>query len=165
MVLLVLDASTLDAAMLGSATLHEEDARTLASLQDRPHLIVLNKIDLVEASLATSRAASAATFEAVSTSALSGTGIELLKQRIVAGLTHAQPGTEPALVTNLRQHTALAESEAALARAHTAAEQDLPHELVLLDLYAALEALDSLTGATTSEDILHRIFSTFCIGK
>jgi tRNA modification GTPase len=37
--------------------------------------------------------------------------------------------------------------------------------MILLDLYRALWALDSLTGQTTSDDILAQIFSTFCIGK
>jgi tRNA modification GTPase len=37
--------------------------------------------------------------------------------------------------------------------------------MLLLDLYAALSALDSLTGTTTPDDILNLIFSTFCIGK
>ena len=37
--------------------------------------------------------------------------------------------------------------------------------MLLLDCYAALRALDELTGATTADDILNRIFSTFCIGK
>jgi tRNA modification GTPase len=37
--------------------------------------------------------------------------------------------------------------------------------MLLLDLYEALRSLDSLTGATTSDDILHLIFSKFCIGK
>jgi tRNA modification GTPase len=37
--------------------------------------------------------------------------------------------------------------------------------MLLLDLYGALRQLDSLTGETTAEDILNRIFSTFCIGK
>jgi tRNA modification GTPase len=44
-------------------------------------------------------------------------------------------------------------------------EQNIPHEMVLLDLYGALRHLDSLTGETTSDDILNLIFSTFCIGK
>jgi len=52
-----------------------------------------------------------------------------------------------------------------LEKALETARQDLPHELLLVDLYAALAALDALTGATTAEDILGRIFSTFCIGK
>jgi tRNA modification GTPase len=37
--------------------------------------------------------------------------------------------------------------------------------MLLLDLYAALGALDTLTGATTTDDVLQLIFSTFCIGK
>ena len=41
----------------------------------------------------------------------------------------------------------------------------LPHELLLIDLHAALESVDELTGATSSDDILKLIFSTFCIGK
>ncbi len=41
----------------------------------------------------------------------------------------------------------------------------VPPELLLVDLHEALEALDGLTGATLDEDILDRIFATFCIGK
>jgi tRNA modification GTPase len=41
----------------------------------------------------------------------------------------------------------------------------VPDEMILLDLYEALGALDALTGTTTTEDILRLIFSSFCIGK
>jgi tRNA modification GTPase len=37
--------------------------------------------------------------------------------------------------------------------------------MVLLDLYNGLRALDEITGATTTDDILNLIFSSFCIGK
>jgi len=37
--------------------------------------------------------------------------------------------------------------------------------MLLLDLYGALRPIDDVTGATTIEDILDKIFSTFCIGK
>jgi len=37
--------------------------------------------------------------------------------------------------------------------------------MVLLDLYRALGALDELTGEVVTDDILARIFSTFCVGK
>ena len=53
----------------------------------------------------------------------------------------------------------------ALGQARKAAEFGIPHEMLLLDLYAALRPLDAITGATTADDILSRIFSTFCIGK
>ena len=54
---------------------------------------------------------------------------------------------------------------AALTDAARANAENIPHEMILLDLYRALWALDSLTGQTTADDILNLIFSTFCIGK
>ena len=54
---------------------------------------------------------------------------------------------------------------AALRAAFEANSSSIPHEMILLDLYRALWALDSLTGQTTPDDILNLIFSTFCIGK
>ncbi len=70
-----------------------------------------------------------------------------------------------AVITNLRQESALREALAGLAQAATAIEENVPHEMLLLDLYGALAAVDELTGKTTADDILNRIFSTFCIGK
>jgi tRNA modification GTPase len=53
----------------------------------------------------------------------------------------------------------------ALEAAIDAAGSRVPHEMLLLDLYNALRPLDEITGATTTDDILNLIFSTFCIGK
>jgi tRNA modification GTPase len=50
-------------------------------------------------------------------------------------------------------------------RAESAVREHIPHEMLLLDLYSALRPIDAITGATTADDILNRIFSTFCIGK
>jgi len=72
---------------------------------------------------------------------------------------------ETALLTNLRQQQAVSGTVAALARAQQATAASIPHEMLLLDLYEALQSLDALTGATTTDDILNLIFSTFCIGK
>ena len=68
-------------------------------------------------------------------------------------------------ITSLRHEQLLNESSEALAQARTAAMVGIPHEMLLLDLYAALRPIDAITGATTADDILNRIFSTFCIGK
>jgi len=54
---------------------------------------------------------------------------------------------------------------AALGAATNAVAARVPHEMLLLDLYGALRPLDEITGATTTDDILNLIFSTFCIGK
>ncbi|HLZ00320.1 MAG TPA: tRNA uridine-5-carboxymethylaminomethyl(34) synthesis GTPase MnmE, partial [Candidatus Angelobacter sp.] len=46
-----------------------------------------------------------------------------------------------------------------------AVQGHIPHEMIMLDLYAALRPLDAITGETTTDDILNLIFSSFCIGK
>jgi tRNA modification GTPase len=69
------------------------------------------------------------------------------------------------MLTNLRQHQAVAAALGGLDAASAAVAAQVPHEMVLLDLYQALGGLDALTGATTTEDVLRLIFSQFCIGK
>ena len=101
---------------------------------------------------------------ALSTSALTGEGIAALREKILA-LATGGAAAEPGMLTNLRQHRAVSTALAALADAAKANLAGIPHEMILLDLYRALWALDSLTGQTTPDDILNLIFSTFCIGK
>jgi tRNA modification GTPase len=67
------------------------------------------------------------------------------------------------MLTNVRHHQAVSTALSAMADAARANAAHIPHEMILLDLYRALWALDSLTGQTTAEDILQLIFSTFCI--
>jgi tRNA modification GTPase len=73
--------------------------------------------------------------------------------------------SEPGMLTSLRHHQAITTTLAALGDAALANADGIPHEMILLDLYRGLWGLDSLTGQTTSDDILNLIFSTFCIGK
>lgn len=99
-------------------------------------------------------------------SALTGEGIPELRQAIVSAL--APDGgiqQEDGFITSLRHEQLLKESREALEQARRATEIGIPHEMLLLDLYAALRPIDAITGATTADDILNRIFSTFCIGK
>jgi len=72
---------------------------------------------------------------------------------------------ETGFITSLRHEQLLRESVQYLEKARAAVTSAIPHEMLLLDLYAALRPIDAITGATTAEDILNRIFSTFCIGK
>ncbi len=99
-------------------------------------------------------------------SALTGEGIDELKQRALDLLApgHLQE-LQTSFVTNLRHHQCLSRALQAVEQARTAAETHVSHEILLVHLYAALRALDEVTGATTVEDILDRIFASFCIGK
>jgi tRNA modification GTPase len=99
------------------------------------------------------------------TSALTGEGLPELKRKVREVAAPAVCLGEGGLLTNLRHHQLIQDSLAALGRARTAAEKRVHHEMLLLDLYDALHALDNITGATTTEDILGVIFSTFCVGK
>jgi tRNA modification GTPase len=99
-------------------------------------------------------------------SATTGQGLAELRQAIyTAAVPHLGDAEQSGFITSLRHERLLRESLDALARARTAIQEHVPHEMLLLDLYSALRALDAITGATTVEDILNRIFSTFCIGK
>jgi len=75
--------------------------------------------------------------------------------------THLETG----IFTSMRQYQAVNATMVGLAAGGNAAGQNIPHEIVLLDVYEALHQLYSLTGETTSDDILNLIFSTLCIGK
>jgi tRNA modification GTPase len=143
-----------------SAPLLAQDLDLIAKARSQGRaLIAGNKSDLP-------RAAESTEIQLVEVSALTGEGIARLRRAILD--TAAPEGAlapESGFITSLRQAKLLEESEQYLDRARSAVREKIPHEMLLLDLYAALRPLDEITGATTADDILHRIFSTFCIGK
>jgi tRNA modification GTPase len=83
--------------------------------------------------------------------------------RLAGGNGAAQP--EAGFLTNVRHQKLVQDSIAGLDAATTAIPRKTPHEMILLDFYNALRPLDEITGATTADDILNVIFSSFCIGK
>ena len=157
LVLIVLDATQ---------PVNKDERRLLAAVEGRPAIVAINKSDLVKSETAAAHAAESSLrrFPSLSTSALTGEGIGALRDRILS-LATGGAAAEPGMLTNLRQHQAVTTALAALTDAAKANAGGIPHEMILLDLYRGLWALDSLTGQTTPDDILNLIFSTFCIGK
>jgi len=141
-----------------SQPLDRQDRALIARAQAQGrHLVVGNKADLVSG---------AASDSAIAVSALTGEGIPRLRELILEAI--APKGAfeqETGFITSLRHEQLLRESATYLEKAAGAVESAIPHEMLLLDLYAALRPIDAITGATTADDILNRIFSTFCIGK
>lgn len=136
----------------------DEERLVQRARESGPHLITGNKADLPCRNQSSDCA--------FRVSAITGEGIGELRRGIVRamapdGFASAQSG----MITSLRHEQLLKESLEALDRARDAVNVGLPHELLLLNCYAALRPIDALTGATTADDILNRIFSTFCIGK
>lgn len=142
-----------------SVPLTEEDHRLIAKAQDSGKaLIVGNKADLPQRALAISNV--------IPVSALTGAGIDTLQEMILETVgAGASRELEEGFITSLRHERLLRDSAEFLAKARQAILDRIPHEMLLLDLYAALRPIDAITGATTADDILNRIFATFCIGK
>jgi tRNA modification GTPase len=171
--LLVLDASE---------RWSEEDSNLLREMRPLGALLVAcNKSDLphqlstadLERLLApeeqtevSSRESESTPPQVVWTSALTGEGLPELREKILEVAAPARDhGLEGDFITNLRHQQLIKESLAALACARQATEQEIPHEMLLLNLYDALRPLDAITGATYVDDVLDIIFKTFCVGK
>jgi tRNA modification GTPase len=152
LVLVVLDATQ---------PLNDEEERLLAAVENRPALAVVNKCDLTDEG---AEEADIRGVPALRTSALTGEGIQQLRERILT-LATGGAASEPGVLTSVRHHQAITTALTGLGDAAQANADGIPHEMILLDLYRVLWAMDSLTGQTTSDDILNLIFSTFCIGK
>ncbi len=152
LVLVVLDASD---------ELSEVDRELLADVAGRAAIVVRNKADLGERG----EGSSPTKLPTLRTSAVTGEGIAELREEILRTVRGGAVEDGGAMLTNLRQQSQVRAALAALSAAALSVELGVPHEMVLLDLYSALRALDELTGATTADDILNLIFSTFCIGK
>ena len=145
-----------------SQAITREDEEVLNQVHPRRAIVAENKSDLGGCP----RAVLPLPLPSVATSAVTGEGISELRAEIlrqVGGENGAQP--EAGFLTSLRQQNLVRTSIAALGTAEAAVDQRIPHEMLLLDLYNCLHALDEITGSTTSDDILNLIFSTFCIGK
>jgi tRNA modification GTPase len=155
LVLVVLDATQ---------PINDEERRLLSAVEGRPALIAINKCDLDPDDSAGSIVAGISNLPALRTSALTGEGIASLRDRILE-LATGGAAWEPGMLTSFRHHQAVSTGIEALAVAANASSSNIPHEMILIDLYRALWALDSLTGQTTADDVLNLIFSTFCIGK
>jgi len=143
----------------GSEPLTANDDAILTKAQGQGrYLVVANKSDL---GLAAEVPAGA-----LPVSAQTGDGLAGLRGAILASLAPAGAmEQEGGFITSARHEQLLKESLEALRHAEQALGHQLPHEMLLLDFYAALTPIDAITGATTADDILNRIFSTFCIGK
>jgi tRNA modification GTPase len=99
-------------------------------------------------------------------SARTGEGLDSLRERIeVALMSDRSEGIAGTILTSSRQNETILRAIAGLLAAETALRSGTPHEMALLDLYESLSSLNELTGEITTEDILGKIFSTFCIGK
>ena len=147
----------------GSESMTEEDREIMGRTTGRKRVIVINKIDKGDR---ITKDLTAQNGPVVRISALKGEGIEALKKTIRQTIIGQEmKGEGEAAAGNLRHKTALEGSRKDLDNFFVAIHQRLPLEIQALHLRGAADLLGEITGAVTTEDILNRIFSEFCIGK
>jgi tRNA modification GTPase len=147
----------------GSMPLTSDDRELLSAVKNRKHVVLLNKADLADA---VGTAAALAGHQLYAISAKTGLGIEMVKSSLRAQLVSGGfEATESVMVTNVRHRDALRRAGESLGQALESVQCGMAGELVSIDVRAAADALGEITGAITTDEVLGRIFSEFCIGK
>lgn len=155
----LLDESDLILLMLDGTEHDEDSAARYGSLIDDPRCIVVwNKTDL------TTKVPLLGSFPL---SAKRGEGFSLLRDEMVRRLRKdaKRPEEHDIVIESSRQRDELGRALQAVEEAIELARQDVPLDIVAVELGEALDALGSLTGEVASSDILEKIFSGFCVGK
>ena len=165
-----------------------EDREIIESVAGVAHIIVLNKIDKVEAGTISDLKFQISNFRSqisdlrsrgsdsggaigegfgqiVEVSAVTREGLEGLQNAMVQPFTNEDVSTAGFLVTDARHYDLLSRAAAEVHHSLEMLEQRASEEIVLIGLHNALRYLGQITGETTTEEMLTRIFSTFCIGK
>jgi tRNA modification GTPase len=147
----------------GSVPLTCDDRELLSAVKDRKHLVLVNKADLADE---VGSDAALAGHSSCKVSAKTGWGIEMVKSALRAQLVSGSfEAAESVTVTNVRHRDALRRAGESLGQALESVQCGMAGELISIDVRAAADALGEITGAITTDEILGRIFSEFCIGK
>lgn len=144
----------------GSTAFGEGDRALLRETSDRRRLVLWNKQDLGSAA-----GCGPASQDDVAVSALTGSGMDVVRARLLGLLCGDEAARDVPAVSNIR-HIRLLEGVAqSLACAREAAARAEPEEFVLSELAGARALLEEVTGVRGSEAMLEEIFSKFCVGK
>ncbi len=161
-VIVLLDASTQTS---------DEDRQILNDVREQNYLVALNKIDKVPSTdIDHMIAAKNSHFASIRDrlipiSAKTGEGIDELKRRLIDPSAADQISSSGLLITDARHYDLLTRSSAEVESSIEALSSGISEEIVLVGLHNALKYLGEITGETSTEDMLTRVFSTFCIGK
>ena len=149
-----------------SQPLNDADLELLQIAQSAKGILILNKVDLPVVTPSTTLLVHCPKKRVVETVIPQGKGLNALKSVICEELLGGElvVGESP-IVTNARHQEALRRASEGLDYAIESLENGMPPDLVAVDLRISLDGLGDIVGKTTTEDILDRIFSQFCVGK
>jgi tRNA modification GTPase len=146
----------------GSQNLTIEDKEILSQTADLQHIIAVNKIDLPTEIIQISKEIKS---QVIGVSAKTGEGLSELQKAFVEPFKLQDVESSRFLVSDARHNDLLLRAKSEIENSLDLLDQKMSEEIVLIGLHNALRSLGQITGETTTEDMLKRIFSTFCIGK
>jgi len=148
----------------GSELLRQDDLDLLAIIRGKHAVAVISKADLPQT--ITLERIVAEGMPHLHLSTVTGEGVEELKKSIFeSNLSGWKDERDGVVVTNVRHKTALDGAAASLEKAAALLSRGEPLELFSIEMRDARDRIGEITGAITTDDILDRIFSSFCIGK
>ncbi len=167
LILFLLDANQ------GVMSEDEEVIRLLLKLNEARAVVVVNKIDSasderISKTIREIRERMDAEY-LCAVSAQTEAGMEDLKRAMleVAGGTgfDAEVSADSVIIANVRHKQALMQAQNSLLEAEKTAQSRLPGDFIVIDVRGALDSLGNVTGENVSDEIIHRIFHDFCVGK
>ncbi|HHV28524.1 tRNA uridine-5-carboxymethylaminomethyl(34) synthesis GTPase MnmE [Acetivibrio mesophilus] len=144
----------------------EEDNKILTMLGDKKLIILINKTDIVDENQINRIESLLKGKKYIKTSMKEGTGISELENAITELFVQGEVNiNEEVLLTNIRHKNLIDRAVSSIERAMDAIENSMTLDLVSIDVTDAADYLGQITGESVSEDVMHEIFSRFCLGK
>ena len=166
MLILIDDADLVIAIFDQSQNLDKEDEKVLELIKNKETIILLNKCDLSEKNENTTSYMSKINKTVIEASMKTKKGIDELYNAIVKmfQVGEIEIGKD-VIITNIRHKNQIHKSLESIEKAIQTVKNQLPIDIVAVEIKQALEDLGSITGDNVSEDIIQSIFSKFCLGK
>ena len=149
-----------------SDKIDDEDLEIINLIKDRKAIIVLNKIDLVDKDCKIDDRLLNLNKKIIKISALNKDGVEQINKTIseIFKINEINVDNE-VIVTNTRHKNLINKSIESTNNALKSLENNMPMDIVAIDIKNILENLGEITGENVSENIINEIFSKFCLGK
>ncbi len=160
------DSDLIIAMFDNSKPLNKEDKEILEFIKNRRAIILLNKIDLQESNLENCKEVIEANKKILKISLASESNLSDLYNEldIMFGLEQIMPDNE-VMITNIRHKELIEEALNHLSEAKKSLENNMPVDIVSINIKEVLQDLGKITGENVSEDVIKEIFSKFCLGK
>ena len=150
----------------GSSSLDEEDKTILHSLGGKKAIVILNKYDLTPEVKTEDIWEIAEHVPVVSLSARYGSGMDELRDEL-RKITEKQDADAGRVLflTNLRHVELVRKALDNVLRARASVREGLQADFIVIDLTEAWKTMGEITGDTMDDELIHSIFSRFCVGK